>query len=92
MSDVRDESDRDGMRVVVEIRRGTDADFVREQLYARTKLQTRVSVNLVGLVGREPKILSLMDIMREFLAFRCESIERRARHELQKASSRLHVV
>ena len=92
VSDVRDESDRDGMRVVVEIRRGTDADFVREQLYARTKLQTRVSVNLVGLVGREPKILSLMDIMREFLAFRCESIERRARHELQKASSRLHVV
>ena len=92
VSDVRDESDRDGMRVVVEIRRGADANFVLDQLYARTKLQTRVSVNLVGLVGREPKVLSLMEIMREFLAFRCDAVERRARHELQKASGRLHVV
>ena len=92
VSDVRDESDRDGMRVVVEIRRGTDANFVLDQLYARTKLQTRVSVNLVGLVGREPKVLSLMEIMREFLEFRCDAVERRARHELQKASGRLHIV
>ena len=92
VSDVRDESDRDGMRVVVEIRRGADANFVLDQLYARTKLQTRVSVNLVGLVGREPKVLSLMEIMREFLAFRCDAVERRARYELQKASGRLHVV
>jgi len=90
--DVRDESDRDGMRVVVEIRRSGDPNFVREQLYTRTRLQVRVSVNLVGLIGREPKVLTLMDIMREFLEFRCESIERRARHELSKASSRLHVV
>jgi DNA gyrase subunit A len=80
------------MRVVVEIRRSGDPNFVREQLYTRTRLQVRVSVNLVGLIGREPKVLTLMDIMREFLEFRCESIERRARHELSKASSRLHVV
>ena len=57
--DVRDESDRDGMRVVVEIRRSGDPNFVREQLYTRTRLQVRVSVNLVGLIGREPKVLTL---------------------------------
>ena len=92
VADVRDESDRTGMRVVVELRRTGDPHFVLEQLYRRTKLQMRVSVNLVGLVGREPKVLTLMEIMREFLAFRCESIERRARHELAKATTRLHVV
>ena len=92
VADVRDESDRDGMRVVVELRRSADPHFVLDQLCARTKLQVRVSVNVVGLVGREPKVLTLLDIMREFLAFRCESVERRARHELDKASTRLHVV
>ena len=86
VADVRDESDRDGMRVVVELRRSADPHFVMDQLYRRTKLQVRVSVNLVGLVGREPKVLTLLDIMREFLHFRCESVERRARHELAKVS------
>ena len=55
VADVRDESDRDGMRVVIELRRSADAEFTREQLYARTKLQTRVSVNVVGLVGEAPE-------------------------------------
>lgn len=84
VADVRDESDRDGMRVVVELRRSVDAEFVLDQLYRRTKLQVRFSVNLVGLVGREPKVLTLMDIMHEFLDFRCDTVERRARHELAK--------
>lgn len=88
VADVRDESDRDGMRVVVELRRSGDPEFVLDQLYRRTKLQTRVSVNLVGLVGREPRVLTLLDIMREFLEFRCDSVERRARHELDKVGRR----
>ena len=92
VADVRDESDRDGMRVVIELRRSADAEFVREQLYARTKLQTRVSVNVVGLVGREPKVLSLMDVLREFLEFRKDAVARRARFALDKTSARLHIV
>ncbi len=92
VADVRDESDRDGMRVVIELRRSADAEFVREQLYARTKLQTRVSVNVVGLVGREPKVLSLMDVLREFLEFRVDAVQRRARFALEKTSARLHIV
>ena len=92
VADVRDESDRDGMRVVIELRRSADAEFVREQLYARTKLQTRVSVNVVGLVGREPKVLSLTDVLREFLEFRKDAVQRRARFALEKTSTRLHIV
>ena len=92
VADVRDESDRDGMRVVIELRRSADAEFTREQLYARTKLQTRVSVNVVGLVGREPKVLSLMDVLREFLEFRVDAVQRRARFALEKTSTRLHIV
>ena len=92
VADVRDESDRDGMRVVIELRRSADAEFTREQLYARTKLQTRVSVNVVGLVGREPKVLSLMDVLREFLEFRKDAVARRARFALDKTSARLHIV
>lgn len=92
VADVRDESDRDGMRVVVELRRNADADFVREQLYTRTKLQMRVSTNMVGLVGREPKVLSLMDVFEEFLKFRVDAVERRARFELEKTEMRLHIV
>lgn len=92
VADVRDESDRDGMRVVIELRRSADPEFVREQLYNRTKLQTRVSVNVVGLVGREPKVLSLLDVLREFLEFRKEAVTRRARFELEKTSARLHIV
>ncbi len=92
VADVRDESDRDGMRVVIELRRSADAEFVREQLYTRTKLSTRVSVNVVGLVGREPKVLSLLDVLREFLEFRKEAVRRRTRFELEKTSARLHIV
>ena len=92
VADVRDESDRDGMRVVIELRRSADAEFTREQLYARTKLQTRVSVNVVGLVGREPKVLSLMDVLREFLEFRKRTPSHGARFALDKTSARLHIV
>ena len=69
VADVRDESDRDGMRVVIELRKSADANFVLTQLRERTKLQTKVSVNVVGLVGREPRVLTLLDIMREFFEF-----------------------
>jgi len=92
VADVRDESDRDGMRVVIELRKSADANFVLTQLRERTKLQTKVSVNVVGLVGREPRVLTLLDIMREFLAFRRDAIRRRAKFELDKAAARLHVV
>ena len=79
------------MRVVIELRKSADANFVLTQLRERTKLQTKVSVNVVGLVGREPRVLTLLDIMREFLAFRRDAI-RRARFALDKAAARLHIV
>ena len=71
VSDVRDESDRDGMRVVVEIKRGFNAEVALNNLYKQTELQKRFSCNLVALVGNTPKTLCLKDFLVHFLDFRC---------------------
>ena len=92
VSDVRDESDRLGMRVVVEVRRGAAPAVVLNALFRHTSLQARFSVNLVALVGGTPKTLGLKACLAHFIDFRVGVIERRARHELGKAEARAHIV
>ena len=92
VSDVRDESDRAGMRVVVEVRRGATPKVVLNALFRHTSLQARFSVNLVALVNGTPKTLPLKTCLEHFITFRVGVIERRARWELAKAEARAHIV
>ncbi|CAI5468869.1 unnamed protein product [Closterium sp. Yama58-4] len=92
VSDIRDESDRGGMRVVVEVKRGATPMAVLASLYKHTQLQSRFNCNLVGLVNGEPKEMTLRDFFQVFLDFRCQVIERRTRFQLRKAEDREHYV
>eukprot|EP00798_Chlamydomonas_sp_ICE-L_P031639 gene31639-6834_t len=89
VSDVRDESDRTGTRVVVELRRGFSPDVVLAQLFKQTKLESRFSCNMVALVGGLPRQMGLKEMLSLFLEFRCNVVERRANHQLQRAKNRL---
>lgn len=92
IADVRDESDRSGTRVVVELRRGTPARVVLGQLYRQTPLQARFSCNMVALVNGTPRTLSLREMLLRFIEFRSSVVRRRARFELGRAQAREHVV
>lgn len=92
VADVRDESDRSGTRVVVDVRRGASPDVVLASLYKATGLQSRFSVNMVALVNGTPRTLSLRDALAAFIEFRKTVIERRAAHDLAKAKARAHIV
>ena len=92
ISDIRDESDRDGMRVVIEIKRGYDAASVLEELYAKTKLEVKFFVNNVALIDNKPTVMPLRQILDEFIKFRVDTIERRTRFMLSKAQDRKHLV
>ncbi len=92
ISDLRDESDRDGVRVVIEIKRDAIADVVLAQLYRFTPLQTSFGVNSLALNGGRPLMMTLRDIIAAFIAFREEVITRRTIFELGKARDRAHVL
>jgi DNA gyrase subunit A len=92
ISDVRDESDRDGLRIVVEIKRDAMGSVVLSKLFKYTALQSSYGVNNVALVNGRPKILNLQDLIREFIKFRIEVIIRRTRYDLRKALSRAHIL
>jgi len=92
ISDVRDESDRQGYRVVIELRRDANADVVRNQLYRYTPLQTSFGANLVALNGGRPEQLNLKDLIQSFTAFREEVVSRRTKFLLAKARERAHVL
>ncbi|RME96453.1 MAG: DNA topoisomerase 4 subunit A, partial [Bacteroidetes bacterium] len=92
IADVRDESDRDGLRIVVEVKRDAMASVVLSKLYKYTPLQTSYGVNNVALVDGRPMLLNLKDIIEEFIKFRIEVIVRRTRYELNKALSRAHIL
>ncbi len=92
ISDVRDESDRNGIRVVIEVKRDAMAKVVLSRLYKYTALQTSYGVNNVALVNGRPMLLNLKDIIRHFIAFREEVIIRRTRYDLRKALSRAHIL
>ncbi len=92
ISDIRDESDRSGIRVVIELRRDAMADVVLNQLYRFTALQTSFGANLVALNGGRPETLTLRDMLTAFVAFREEVVSRRTKHLLGKARDRAHVL
>ena len=92
ISDVRDESDRNGLRIVVEIKRDAMASVVLSKLYKYTPLQTSYGVNNIALVNGRPMQLNLKDLLRHFIAFRIEVIVRRTQFELRKAQERAHVL
>ncbi|CAA7617378.1 DNA gyrase (type II topoisomerase), subunit A [Candidatus Terasakiella magnetica] len=92
ISDLRDESDRDGVRVVIEVKRDAIADVVLAQLYKFTPLQTSFGVNSLALNGGRPMMMTLRDIIKAFIAFREEVITRRTIFELGKARDRAHIL
>ncbi|MBK7873346.1 MAG: DNA gyrase subunit A [Saprospiraceae bacterium] len=92
ISDVRDESDRDGLRIVVEVRRDAMANVILSQLYKFTPLQSSYGVNNIALVNGRPMTLTLKDIIEEFIKFRLEVIVRRTRYDLRKALERAHIL
>ena len=94
ISDIRDESDRNGMRVVIELKRDANEQVVLNRLFAQTQLQTTFSINMLALVKNQsqPKILSLRQIIDEYLAFQSEIIIRRTKFDLRKAKERAHLL
>ncbi|WP_414639905.1 DNA gyrase subunit A [Arenibaculum sp.] len=92
ISDLRDESDRDGVRVVIELKRDAVPDVVLNQLYRHTPLQTSFGVNMLALNGGRPELMTLRDIIRAFVAFREQVITRRTEYELGKAREKAHTL
>ncbi len=92
IADIRDESDRDGMRIVVELRRDSYPQVVLNNLFKLTPLQTNFSANMLALVNGEPVILSLRKMLQVFLDFRVETIEKRTKYLLKKAENRDHIL
>jgi DNA gyrase subunit A len=92
ISDVRDESDRTGMRIVVEVKRDAMANVILSQLFKYTPLQSSFGVNNIALVKGRPVLLNLKDMLREFIEFRIEVIVRRTQYDLRKAEERAHIL
>jgi DNA gyrase subunit A len=92
ISELRDESDKDGMRVVIELKRGELTDVVLNNLYKQTPLQSVFGINMVGLVDGQPKLLSLKELLEAFLRHRREVVTRRTLFDLRKARERAHIL
>ena len=92
ISELRDESDKDGMRVVIELKRGELTDVVLNNLYKQTPLQSVFGINMVGLVDGQPRLLTLKELIEAFLRHRREVVTRRTLYELRKARERAHVL
>jgi DNA gyrase subunit A len=92
ISDIRDESDRQGYRVVIELKRDANADVILNQLYRFTPLQTSFGANIVALNGGRPEVLTLIDCLKAFIAFREEVVSRRTKYLLKKARERAHTL
>jgi DNA gyrase subunit A len=89
---LRDESDKDGMRIVIELRRGENAEVILNNLYAQTPLETVFGINMVALVDGQPRLLSLKEMLEAFVRHRREVVTRRTIHDLAKARDRAHVL
>ena len=92
ISDLRDESDRDGMRIVIELKRDANADVVLNQLYKRTQMQATFGAIMLALVGGEPKVLNLREMLQHYVDHRHRVIVRRAEYELSQAQEREHIL
>lgn len=92
IADIRDESDRDGMRIVVELKRGTIAAVILNQLFKHTAMQTNFGVILLAIVNGQPKVMNLREVLQNFLDHRKEVVTRRTTYELKKAKERAHIL
>ena len=92
ISDLRDESDREGMRIVIELRRGEVPEVVLNNLYKHTSLQTSFGIIMLAIVAGRPRILTLLDLVEHFIEFRREVVRRRTEFKLRKAEARAHIL
>src|SRR5687767_10808619 len=92
ISDIRDESDRDGMRIVIDLKRGEVSDVILNNLYKHTALQSSFGIIMLAIVGGRPKVLSLVELIDNFIEFRREVVRRRTEFELRKAEARRHIL
>jgi DNA gyrase subunit A len=92
ISDLRDESDRDGMRIVIELRRGEVPEVVLNNLFKHTQLQTTFGIIMLAIAGGRPKVLPLLEVVEQFVEFRREIVRRRTEFELRKAEARAHIL
>ncbi|MGE0448429.1 MAG: DNA gyrase subunit A [Vicinamibacterales bacterium] len=92
ISDLRDESDREGMRIVVELKRGEVPEVVLNNLYKHTPLQSSFGIIMLAIVGGRPKVLTLLELVESFVEFRREVVRRRTEFELRKAEARYHIL
>src|SRR5262245_18023787 len=92
ISDLRDESDRDGMRIVIELKRGEVPEVVMNNLYKHTPLQTSFGIIMLAIVGGRPKVLNLLELIESFVDFRRDVVRRRTEFELRKAEARYHIL
>lgn len=92
ISGLRDESDRDGMRMVIELKRDANAQVVLNQLYRYSQMQETVGIIMLALQDGQPKVLTLREILQDYITFQCEVIRRRTEFELKKAEERAHIL
>jgi len=92
IADIRDESDREGMRIVIELKRGELPDVVLNNLYKHTKLQMSYGITLLAIAGGRPRVLGLLEILEHFIDFRRDVVRRRIEYELRKAEARAHIL
>ena len=92
ISDLRDESDRDGMRIVIELKRGESSEVVLNNLYKHTQLQMSFGVIMLAIVGGRPKVMTLLELIETFVDFRRDVVRRRTEFDLRKAEARYHIL
>src|SRR6187455_665327 len=92
ISDLRDESDRDGMRIVIELKRGEVPEVVLNNLYKHTQLQMSFGIIMLAIVGGRPKVMTLLEMIESFVEFRRDVVRRRTEFELRKAEARYHIL
>jgi DNA gyrase subunit A len=92
ISDIRDESDRDGLRIVIDLKRGEVGEVILNNLYKHTQLQTTFGIIMLAIVGGRPQVLPLLEVLDNFIEFRREIVRRRTEFELRKAEARRHIL
>ena len=90
--DIRDESNREGIRVVIELRKGVEPETIRRQLYKLTNIESSFGFNTLAIVNNKPKILNLKEFISEFLKFREVTVIKRVKFDLKKAEERAHIL
>ncbi|MEK6712686.1 MAG: DNA gyrase subunit A [Nitrospirota bacterium] len=92
ISEIRDESDREGMRIVIEVKRGEQSPIILNQLYKHTQMQSSFGIIMLALVNNQPRVLNLKEMLRYFIEHRREIVVRRSQYELRKAEERAHIL